>query len=133
MVAADLAILDHDHFARFDLAQEVSADNVQGACLGCQRIAITDLAQNQRAHAQRIPHADQLGAGHGNHREGAFNAAQGVFHPFRHGALQRPGHQMNDAFAVRRALEDGSPLDQFPAQGGGIGDVAIMGNRRAAC
>ena len=130
--AVDALIGDHDHLARLDLADELCTDDVQRTGFRGQAPAVRDLAQNQRAHAQRVTHADQLGPGHGDDRKGAFDPAQRIFHPVGDVLLQRPRHQVDDAFAVRRALEDRAAFDQFPAQGIGIGDVAVMGQRRAA-
>ncbi len=92
--------VNHHHFARFNLADEFGADDIQRTGFRRQRPAITQTPQNQRAHAQGIAHADQLGAGHGDDRERAFDPAQRVFHPFGDVLLDGAGHQMDDAFAV---------------------------------
>ena len=67
------------------------------AALGLAR---ADLAKDQRADAERVAHADELGAGHRHDREGTLDHAQRILHPFRDGALHRAGHQVDDAFAV---------------------------------
>jgi hypothetical protein len=54
------------------------------------------------------------------------------FHPLGDGALQGARHQVDDAFGVAGGLEDRAALDQLAAQLVGIGDVAVMGDRRAA-
>ena len=59
-------------------------------------------------------------------RERAFDPAQRVLDPFGDGLLDRPRHQVDDAFAVRRGLEDRAALDQLAPQGGGVGQVAVM-------
>jgi hypothetical protein len=92
----------------------------------------SDPAQHQRAHAQRIAHADQLGAGHRDDGKRAFDPAQRVLHPLGDGFLQAPRHQVDDAFAVRGGLEDRAAFDQLAPQLVGIDDVAVMGDRRAA-
>ena len=90
------------------------------------------LPKHQRAHAQRVAHADQFGARHCHDGKRPFNAAQGVFHAFRDRALQGPRHQVDDAFAVGRALKDRAAFDQFAPQRIGVGDIAVMGNSSAA-
>ena len=55
---------------------------------------------------KRIAHADQLGPSHRNNGKRALNPAQRILHPLGDIALQRPRHQMDDAFAVRTALKD---------------------------
>ena len=66
-----------------------------------QHPAVADAAQHQRAHAQRIAHADQLGPGHRDDGERALDPAQRVLHPLGDVALERAGHQVDDAFADR--------------------------------
>ena len=46
--------------------------------------------------------------------------------------MQGPRHQVDDTFAVRRGLEDRPAFNQLAAQGVGVGDIAIMGNRGTA-
>ena len=119
---------DHHHLAGIDFAHEFCPDDVERAGLGRQRPAVADPAQHQRAYAQRIAYADQLGARHGHDRKRAFHPAQGVLHPFRDIALKRARHEVDDTFAVRRALEDAAVFDQLPAQRICIGDIAIVGD-----
>jgi hypothetical protein len=83
---------DDDHLARLDLAHEFRADDVERAGLRTQHPAVADPAQHQRAHAQRIAHADQLGAGHGDDGKRAFDPAQRVLHP------------LGDGFCSERAI-----------------------------
>ena len=123
---------DDDHFARLDFAHEIGTDDIKRTGFRAERPAVADLAQNQGAHAQGIAHADQFGAGHGDHGKRALDPAQGVFHAFGDGALQGPRHQVDDAFTVRGRLENRAAFNQFAAQGIGVGDVAVMGNRRTA-
>ncbi|MPL73101.1 hypothetical protein SDC9_18894 [bioreactor metagenome] len=131
--ALDLAVLDHHHLAGLDLAHEMRADDVEAAGFGGQHIAVVaDPAEHQRPHAERVAHADELGAGHRDDREGALAAAQRVGDAVGMGLLERARHQMDDAFAVRARLEDRAMLDQFAAQRLGIGQVAVVRDCRAA-
>ncbi len=98
--AFDAVFGDHHHFAGFNFADKVRADDVQCAGFRRQGIPVADLAQHQRAHAQGIAHTDQLGACHGHNGKCAFDPAQGVFHAFGDVALQGSRHQVDDAFAV---------------------------------
>ena len=90
------------------------------------------MTQDQRPHAQWIAHANQLGLCHGNDGKRPFNAAQRIFHPLRDVLLEAAGHEVNNAFAVRGGLENRPASNQFFAQRIGIGNIAIMRNRRAA-
>mmetsp|Transcript_519 Transcript_519/g.1439 ORF Transcript_519/g.1439 Transcript_519/m.1439 type:complete len:287 (-) Transcript_519:23-883(-) len=132
VTAFEALVGDDDHLARFNLADKFRPDDVKGAGFRAEHIAGFQLAQNQRTYTQCIAHADQFGARHGHNGKRAFDPAQRVFHPFGNVALQRPRHQMDDAFAVGRALEDGPAFDQLAAQGVCICDVPIMGNGRTA-
>ena len=131
-MAFNASVGDHDHFARFDFAHEFGADDVQRTGLRGQRPAIADFAQHQRAHAQWVTAADQLGAGHGDDGKRAFDLAQGFF------------HAVGDVLPMERAIrwmmhsqsdedwKDRAAFDQFAAQGVGVGDVAVVRNRRTA-
>ncbi len=124
-----LAVFDHHHLAGFDLADELGPNDVETAGFRRQRPSvIADAAQHKRAHAQRIAHTDQFGAGHGDDGKCAFDAAQRVFDPFGDVLLDRARHQVDDTFAVRRGLKDAAALNQLAAQGRGVGQVAIVGD-----
>ncbi len=123
---------DDDHLAGFDLADELGADDVERAGFRCQSPALADLTQHQRAHAKRVAHTDQLGARHRDDRERAFDTPQRVLHPLRDRLLQAARHQVDDALAVRRRLEDRAAVDHLAAQLGSVDDVAVVRNRRAA-
>ena len=79
-----------------------------------QRVA--ELAEHQRPDAERVAHADELGAGHRDDGEGALDAAERVLQPLGDGLLDRAGHQVDDALGVRARLEDRAVLDQLLAQ-----------------
>ena len=49
------------------------ADDVERAGFGGEDMAAVELAENQRADAQRIAHADQLLVGQADQRIGAFD------------------------------------------------------------
>ena len=100
-IAVDPFVGDHHHFTGFNLAYEFRTNDVQGACFRAECKAITNFADNKRAHTQWIAYADQFGAGHCNNGKGTFDTAQGVFHAFGDVALKRACHQMDDTFTVR--------------------------------
>ena len=64
---------DH-HLAGLDLAHEVGADDVEGAGLGGEDPGVAEAAEHQRADAEGVADADELGAGHGDDGEGALDA-----------------------------------------------------------
>ena len=89
-------------------------------------------AEHQRADAERVADADQLGAGHRDDREGALDAAERVLHPLGDGLLDRARHQVDDALGVRARLEDRAALDQLLAERERVGQVAVVGDGGAA-
>jgi hypothetical protein len=131
-VALQHAVLDHHHLARLDLADELGPHDVERAGLGRQDPALAQPPDDERAHAQRVAHADELGPRHGDDREGALDPPQRVLHPLGDGPLERAGHQVDDAFRIRGGLEDRAPVDQFAPERVGVRDVAVMRDGRAA-
>ena len=104
---------DH-HLAGLDLADELGADDVERAGLRGEHPAVADPAEHQRAHAERVADADELGAGHRDDGEGALDAAQRVLQPLGDGLLDRARHQVDDALGVRARLEDRAVLRSAP-------------------
>jgi hypothetical protein len=66
-------LVDDDHLAGFDVADEVGADDVERAGLRGDDVGVAELAQHQRAHAQRIAHADHHVLGDQRQRIGALD------------------------------------------------------------
>ena len=91
---------NHDHLTGFDFAHKLCADDVEGTGLRRESVAVTDAAQNEGPDTKCVTHTDQLGPGHCDDGKGAFDAAQGVFHPLGDVFLQGARHQVDDAFTV---------------------------------
>ena len=53
MTMHTFAIQD-DHFPGINVANVYSANNIEGATLGCQQVSITQASQNQRSYTMRI-------------------------------------------------------------------------------
>jgi hypothetical protein len=83
-VALQHAVLDHHHLAGFDLADELGPDDVERAGLRRQDPALAQPPDHERAHAERVAHADELRARHGDDGEGALDPAERVLHPLGH-------------------------------------------------
>ena len=125
-------LVHHDHLARLDVAHIGGADDVQGAGFRRKDIGAVQLAQHQRAHPIGITHADQLLGGQRHQRKGAFHLAQRVNQLVHDPVLGRARHQMNDGLGVGGALEDRALPHQLGAQGVGVGQVAIVRDRKPA-
>jgi len=115
-----------------DVAHEARADHVQGAGLRRQHRLAVQVAQHQRADAQRIAHADQFLVGQRHQGVAALDLTDRVDEPVDDPRLPRTGDQMKDDLAVRGRLEDRALGDQLFAQGQEIGQVAVMGEGHAA-
>ncbi len=67
---------DDDDLAVLDVAHEARADDVERAGLRSENIFAVELADNERADAERVARADQLLVGQANQRVSAFDLAQ---------------------------------------------------------
>ena len=79
-------VRDHHAFAVLDIADEAGADDVEGAGLGGEDVAAVELAQHQRADAQRVAGADQLLVGQRHQGIGALDLLDRLDE-----AVDRPG------------------------------------------
>src|SRR5690606_2157551 len=122
---------DHD-LAVLDIAYEGGADQVQRAGFGRQHPGLADLAQHQRADAQRVARADQLQPRLSDQGVTALDAAEGVDEAVDDLGLPAAGDQVEDGLGVRGRLEDRAFLHQLRVQVFEIGQVAIVGDGDAA-
>ncbi len=67
---------DDDDLAVLDVAHEVGADDVERAGLRGEDVAAVELAEHQRADAERVARADQLLVGQRDERVGALDLAR---------------------------------------------------------
>ena len=77
---------DHDDLAGLDLAHEFGVDDVEGAGFRGEDPGVAEPAEHQRAHAERVAHADQRLLRQRHQRIGALDLAQ------------RVGQAIDDAF-----------------------------------
>jgi hypothetical protein len=128
----DAALRDDDHLAVVDVADECGADHVERAGLRRQDVGAVELAEHQRADAQRVAHADQLLVGQGDQGVAALDLGHRVDEAVDHLGLPRAGDQVKDHLAVRGRLEDGPVGDQFLPQEQEVGQVAVVADGDAA-
>ena len=84
----------------------MGADHVEGAGLAGEHELAVQVAEHQRADAERVAGADQLGVGQGHEGVAALDVAQGVDEAVHHPRLPAAGDQVEDHLAVRGGLED---------------------------
>jgi hypothetical protein len=131
------AIIDDHDFAGFDIADEFGADDFECAAfadkhpggLGAGQI---DAAEDQRADAKGIAHADEGFIGEGDQGVGADHLFQRVDQAVHDGGIQADGDQVDEHLAVHRRLEQAAAADQGAAEGGGVGEVTVMGDGEPA-
>ena len=134
LVALDPILGDDDDLAVLDLPHEAGADDVERAGFGGEDGCVAELAEHQRADAQRIADADELFHRQEPERIGAFDPHERIDEA--HGeaalALGAPRDQMDDDLGVGGRLKDRARRDQLAPQRQRIGQVAVMGERQAA-
>ena len=69
-------LVEHHDLAVLDVADVLGADDVERAGLGSEDRAAFELADHQRADAERVAGADQLLVGEADESVGAFERAQ---------------------------------------------------------
>ncbi len=98
LVRLRAVLVEDHHLAVLDVAHVLRADDVERAGLGGQDRAAVELADHQRADAERVARADQLLVGHADEGIGAFELAQAF------------DEAVDEAVALARAPPDaGSP------------------------
>ncbi len=120
----DLAVLDVAHIVR--------ADDVERAGLGREDRAAVELAEHQRADAERVARADQLLVGQADERIGAFELAQPLDETVDEAVALRARDQMQDHLGVGGRLHHGAFAHQLAAQRQAVGEVAVVADGEAA-
>ena len=108
----DALVGDDDDLAVLDVADEAGADDVERAGLGREDGAAVELAEDERADAERIARADQLLVGEGDERIGAFELAQGLDEALDDAALAAARDEVDDGLGVGGRLADGAVADR---------------------
>ena len=125
-------LVEHHDFAVLDVAHVFRADDVERAGLrGEDRVAV-ELADHQRADAERIARADQLLVGEADEGIGAFELAQRVDEAVDEavalGAVRRDAGSPR----CRWSTADGAVAHELAAQRQAIGEIAVVADRKAA-
>ena len=126
-----VAVDDH-HLAVLDVADEFRADDVERAGLRAEDRAAVELAKHQRADAERIARADQLLVGQRHERIGAFDLGQRLDEAVDDPGPARAGREQQHDFRIGGRLADRAAADQLPPQRQPVGQIAVVGDRKAA-
>ncbi len=135
--ALNAAVGDDDDFAGLHVAHKGGADDVERAGFAGQHpggFAVCDgqVAENEGADAERVARADQGLVAEGDEGVGAGDLAQGADQAFDHRGAAADGDEVDEHLAVGGGLEDAAAADEVALEGGGVGEVAVVGDREAA-
>ena len=96
----DAILRNDDDLAIADIADEMSADDVERTGFGGEDIMTVELAENQRPDAEWIARADQHGVGQGDESVGPFEGAQGLDETLDDAQPPTARHEMKNDFSV---------------------------------
>ena len=122
---------DHD-LAVLDVAHILRADDVERAGFRGEDRAAVELADHQRADAERIARADQLLVGQADEGIGAFELAQALDEAVDETVAARARDQMQDHLGVGGRLHHGAFVHQLAAQRDAVGQIAVVADGEAA-
>ena len=125
-------LVEHHDLAVLDVAHVVRADDVERAGLRGEDRAAVELAEHQRADAERIARADQLLVGQADEAIGAFELAQALDEAVDEAVAARARDQMQDHLGVGGRLHDRAFAHQLAAQREAVGEVAVVADGEAA-
>ena len=106
----------------------MSSAQVSDARIG----AAVELADDQRADAERVAGADQLLVGEADEGVGALELAQAFDEAVDETIAPRPRHQMQDHLGVGGRLHHRAFMHQRLAQGEAVGEIAVVADGEAA-
>ena len=124
--------VDHHDFAVLDVADEFRPDDVERAGLGAEDRAAVELAQHERADAERIAGADQLLVGQRDQRVGALDLRQRLDETVDDAGPPRSRGEQQHDLGVGRRLADGAAANELAPERQSVGQIAVMGDREAA-
>ena len=131
-MALDPALRDDHDLAILDFADELGADDVERAGFGGQDRAAIELAEHERADAERIARADQLLVGDADEGIGALDLTNSLDEALDELLLAAARHEMQQYLGVGGRLIDRAVADQVAAQRQPVGQVAVMRDGEAA-
>ena len=130
--ALDTVGVDHDHLAVRDVADELRADDVERAGLRTEDRTVVELAEHERADAERISRADQLLVGERDQGVGAFDFRQRLDKAIDDLRPARARREQQHDFGVGRRLADGACADELAPERQPVRQVAVVSDSEPA-
>ncbi len=128
---AAAVLVKYHNLARLHVAHELAARRHNGAAFACDYIALANLPDAQGTEPLRVAHGNELARAHQHQRIGSFELGHGLFdgafNAARVQALARDG--IGNYLGIGGRVENRAGQLKFIAQLGGIGQVAVMGQR----
>src|SRR5205085_12339958 len=121
-----------DHFARLHLADELRLDQVERARLAREHGLAAQVADEERAEAERIADGDDRILGEEEQRIGAAHAGEGRLDPLESGPALLPGDEVEQELGIARSLEDRALGLELGADLLGVDEVPVVGDRDGA-
>ena len=123
---------DDDHLAGFDVPYELRVHGVQRAGLAGEDDGLAFSAHDEGLQSVLVAHGDELVVRHAHDGERAEEVQAGFLHAVFHAGSGVVVDERGDDFAVHGGLEDVSAVDEPVLYGGGVDDVAVVGDRHSA-
>ena len=124
--------VDHDDFARLNVADKLRAHRVERAALARQHKAVADPPQTERANAIRIANADELVLGQQHQRVAAahllHHGADGLDQPL----AAFPRNQVQDDLGIHRRLENRAVVLHLRPERIRVDQIAVVCQRQHA-
>ena len=117
---------DHDDLAGCNITHELGADDVERAGLRGENPGTRQSTQNQRPHAERIAHADDLVLRQRHQRIGPLDLPQRVGQPVDDGLFEARRNQVNNNLGVARRLKQAAAPHQLAAHLIGVGQITVV-------
>ena len=126
------ALGQRDHLSGAHLAQQLGADDVEGAALGGDDEALAEPPERERPHPVRVAEGDDRVLGHHHGRVGALEPRHHVGDRVLDEAALVGGEQRRDDLRVGGAAEGDAALLQRVPVLDGVGQVAVVGEGQLA-
>ena len=129
------AILENQDFSRLQVPDKRRSHGGQGAALRGGHIgSVRHLTIAQGAEAVGVPGADQLLRGHEHQGIGSLQAVHGPAESLLDGRRGQAllGDNIGNRLRVAGGVEDGAGQLQLIPEGGGVAEIAVMGNGHVA-
>ena len=123
----DSTLAEADELARLHLAQQLGADDVEGAALGRDAVAVTELTEREWAEAGAVAEREHALGAHDDRREGTLEPWDHILDRVLHAIRLVRRDERGDDLGVRRRPERDLALAQLRVELHGVDQVPVVG------